>query len=111
MSLAFRTRSELSRTLPARTGSHLPRSAAGVCPIIQAGEGLPNALLEAAGAGVPLVATAVGGMREVLPTASPGLLVPHGDPRAMSEAVTRVLSGRSSGRPPVRRRENRWRRA
>jgi glycosyltransferase involved in cell wall biosynthesis len=57
-----------------------------------ASEGLPNAVLEAAGAGVPLVATAVGGMREVLTDGVTALLVPHGDPRAMSAAIARVLS-------------------
>ena len=55
-------------------------------------EGLPNALLEAAGMGVPLVATAVGGMREVIVDEEHGLLVPHGDPAAMAAAITRVLS-------------------
>lgn len=55
-------------------------------------EGLPNALLEAAVAGVPLVATAVGGMKEILTDGVTGLLVPHGDVAAMSAAITRVLS-------------------
>jgi len=55
-------------------------------------EGLPNALLEAAGVGVPLVATSVGGMREVIADDVNGLLVPHGDPAAMAAAIARVLS-------------------
>lgn len=54
-------------------------------------EGLPNALLEAACAGVPLVATAVGGMQEVLTDGVSALLVPHGEPRKMSDAIERVL--------------------
>ncbi len=42
-------------------------------------EGLPNAMLEAATCGVPLVATAVGGMKEVLRDEVNALVVPHGD--------------------------------
>jgi glycosyltransferase involved in cell wall biosynthesis len=55
-------------------------------------EGLPNALLEAAACGVPLVATAVGGMEEILHDEADALLVPHGDPRALGRAIERVLS-------------------
>lgn len=55
-------------------------------------EGLPNALLEAASLGVPLVATAVGGMAEILDDGETGLLVPHGDPAALAHAITRILS-------------------
>ena len=55
-------------------------------------EGLPNALLEAAACGVPLVATAVGGMEEILHDEEDALLVPHGDPRALGRALERVLS-------------------
>lgn len=54
-------------------------------------EGLPNALLEAASLGVPLVATAVGGMAEVLHHEVNALLVPHGDPQALATAIGRVL--------------------
>jgi glycosyltransferase involved in cell wall biosynthesis len=54
-------------------------------------EGLPNALLEAAAEGLPLVATAVGGMREVLVDGENALLAPHGDPAALSRALARVL--------------------
>ncbi|SFR06102.1 glycosyltransferase [Poseidonocella sedimentorum] len=54
-------------------------------------EGLPNALLEAASLGVPLVATAVGGMAEVLDHEVSGLLVPHGDPAALAGALARIL--------------------
>ena len=55
-------------------------------------EGLPNALLEAAALGVPIVATAVGGMREVLADGDSALLVPHGDPPALAAAIDRVLA-------------------
>jgi glycosyltransferase involved in cell wall biosynthesis len=54
-------------------------------------EGMPNALIEAASLGVPLVATAVGGMAELLTDGETGLLVPHGDTAALSGAIRRIL--------------------
>lgn len=54
-------------------------------------EGLPNAVLEAASLGLPLVATAVGGMAEILDDGKNALLVPHGDPAAMGAAIARIL--------------------
>ena len=55
-------------------------------------EGLPNALLEAACLGLPLVATAVGGMGEVLTDGENALLVAHGDPAALAAAIGRILA-------------------
>jgi len=55
-------------------------------------EGLPNAVLEAAALGVPLVATAVGGLAEILEDGRSALLVPHGDPRQLGAAIARVLA-------------------
>jgi glycosyltransferase involved in cell wall biosynthesis len=55
-------------------------------------EALPNALLEAAARGIPLVATAVGGMREVIEDGVHGLLVPQGDEAALGRAIERILS-------------------
>ncbi|MEO8379182.1 MAG: glycosyltransferase family 4 protein [Acidobacteriota bacterium] len=55
-------------------------------------EGLPNALLEAASCGVPLVATAVGGMKEVLRDGDNALVVPHGNPPALARAIERILA-------------------
>jgi glycosyltransferase involved in cell wall biosynthesis len=54
-------------------------------------EGLPNVGLEASAAGVPVVATAVGGNPEVIADGINGLLVPSGDPTALSNAMSRVL--------------------
>jgi glycosyltransferase involved in cell wall biosynthesis len=54
-------------------------------------EGLPLVALEAAAAGLPLVASAVRGLRELLVDGRDALLVPPGDPAALGEALARVL--------------------
>lgn len=61
-------------------------------------EGLPLALLEAMAAGVPVVATAVGGIPEALAPDREGIVVPFGDPETLAEAVLSLLAD------PVRRK-------
>jgi glycosyltransferase involved in cell wall biosynthesis len=53
-------------------------------------EGLPNAILEAAAAGRPIVATAVGGTTEIITPDVDGLLVERGDAAALAEALARL---------------------
>lgn len=55
-------------------------------------EGSPLALHEALAAGRPVVATAVGGIPELLAFGEAGLLVPPEDPAALAAALTRLLS-------------------
>jgi len=49
-------------------------------------------LLEAMAAGLPVVASRVGGIVEVVEDAATGLLVTPGDPRALAKAVGRLIS-------------------
>ncbi len=55
-------------------------------------EGSPLALLEAMAAGVPVVATAVGGVPEVVSDGETALLVRAQDPGAFADALGRVLN-------------------
>ena len=62
-------------------------------------EGLPNVALEASAAGVPVVATAVGGTPEAIADGDTGFLVPPGDPHALAAKVGELLRS-----PLLRRR-------
>lgn len=53
-------------------------------------EGLPNAVLEAAAAGLPIVATDAGATREIVIDGRTGLLVPVGDRDGLVRALARM---------------------
>lgn len=54
-------------------------------------ECLPFAVLEAMGAGLPAVCTAIGGLPELIEDDETGYLVPPRDPRGLADAVLRVI--------------------
>ncbi|MCX8155898.1 MAG: glycosyltransferase [Verrucomicrobiae bacterium] len=62
------------------------RAADGLC-LTSYAEGTPNVLLEALSCGLPVVATAVGGVPEIIQTPNAGRLVPSGDAAALAEAL------------------------
>lgn len=66
-------------------------AAAAVSVLPSLSEGISNTLLESMAAGVPVVATRVGGTPEVIDDGEHGLLVPVNDPGSLAEAITRVL--------------------
>jgi glycosyltransferase involved in cell wall biosynthesis len=77
----------------------LPRSeaiewlrAADAALLSSAWENFPHAAVEAIAAGTPVVATAVGGVPEVIETGVNGILVPPGDERALADAMRSVTT-------------------
>jgi glycosyltransferase involved in cell wall biosynthesis len=74
-------------------------------------EGLPNVALEAMASGVPVVATAVGGLNELIVPGQTGCLVAPEAPDALADAVGRLLESQperervaNAARDDVRRR-------
>lgn len=55
-------------------------------------EGLPNAILEELAAGLPVVATDVGGTSLLVESGVTGMLVPPNDPVALAEAITTMAT-------------------
>ncbi len=57
-----------------------------------AGEGLPNAILEAMACGVPVVATDVGGSLEVVTNGVNGFIVPFGDIAQLRASISKLVN-------------------
>lgn len=57
-------------------------------------EGLGTSLLDAFASRIPVVATNVGGIPEVVENGRNGILVPPGNPHALAEAIMRLLQDR-----------------
>ena len=55
-------------------------------------EELPSVLIEAMAAGLPVIASRVGGIPALVDHDVNGLLVPPGDPAALAAAISRVLT-------------------
>ncbi|MCU0633445.1 MAG: glycosyltransferase [Gemmatimonadaceae bacterium] len=88
------------RMLGARSDVPAILQASDVFVLASRYEGLPMSVLEAAAAGLPVVATAVGGIPEVVASGRDGLLVPPADEVALAEAMASVLAW-----PPATRHE------
>ncbi len=55
-------------------------------------EAFPNAVLEAMAAGLPVVASGVGGIRELIDHEQTGLLAPPDNPQALADHLCRVIA-------------------
>jgi glycosyltransferase involved in cell wall biosynthesis len=55
-------------------------------------ESLPNAVVEAMAAGLPVIASAVGGVREILDDGRTGLLVAPDDAAALADRICRLMA-------------------
>ncbi len=58
-------------------------------------EGLPLVMVEAAAAGLPIITTAVCGMRDMIRHEENGLIVPIADAKALSDSIRRLLEDSS----------------
>ncbi|HAW49950.1 TPA: hypothetical protein DCX16_03250 [bacterium] len=61
-------------------------------------EGLPVCIIEAQASGIPVIATSVGGVVDLITDRKTGLLVPKKDPSALAEAIKQVLQNRELAR-------------
>jgi glycosyltransferase involved in cell wall biosynthesis len=66
--------------------------AADASVLPSAWENFPHTVVEALAVGCPVIATAVGGVPEVVRDGENGLLVAPGDSRALANAIARLLS-------------------
>lgn len=82
-------RTDLDKTLPCLDGI--------IHPALM--EGLGVSLLQAAACGIPIIATRTGGIPEIVRDGINGFLVPPADPKAIAQALIRLL------RDPINARE------
>jgi glycosyltransferase involved in cell wall biosynthesis len=78
-----------------RPHDEIPRwlAAADVAALPSRAEGMPNAVLEALACGRPVVATAIGGTRELVNSSTLGILVPPDHAEALAVALRAALGG------------------
>jgi L-malate glycosyltransferase len=67
-------------------------AAADIYVLASRQEGLPVTLMEATSMGLPIVATSVGGVPQVVTDGVEGLIVPPGDPERMADGLQRVAA-------------------
>lgn len=82
---------ERVKILPSRTNLRPLFQEATMFVLSSVMEGLPNVVLEAMATGLPVVATMVGGVPEVVSPAGTGWLVPPGDVSAFAAAISQLL--------------------
>jgi glycosyltransferase involved in cell wall biosynthesis len=94
---------ELAGALPREKLLELfPRASVLAAPCVVGSDGnrdgLPTVLTEAMALKVPVVATPVTGIPELVEDGRTGLIVPEGDPAALAAAIRRLLEDRETAR-------------
>jgi glycosyltransferase involved in cell wall biosynthesis len=84
-----------ARFLGQRTDVDRLLAAAQVSVLASNWEGFPLSILEAMRAGLPVIASSVGGVAESVSDGETGYLVPRGDVEALREGIRRLLTDRS----------------
>jgi len=82
----------LIRTYPATPDPRPFFQQASIAALSSVREGLPNVLLEAMAMGLPVVATAVGGIPDLVVPDQTGLLCPPRNPEALGENIAALLA-------------------
>lgn len=85
------------RVSRAEIASHYWHADLAVLPSLR--EALGVSVLEALGAGLPVVASRVGGIPEILDSVGDGEMVEPASPRALEDAISRVLRDVPEGQP------------
>jgi len=105
---------ELKRnTIPHTLTGYLPQAyealpAMDLFVLPSVSEGMGLVLLEAMQAGVPIVASAVGGIPEVVRAGKDGLLVPPGDVAGFTEACASIIENPNLAKSLVHSGQDRW---
>jgi len=71
---------------------HVPLAAADFFVLSSTSEGLPMAVLEALASGLPVIATAVGGIADAVGNPPAGTLVESGDVAGLSQAIAKIAT-------------------
>lgn len=91
--------------------AELPRAAVFVLPSIVASdnqmEGIPVALMEAMASRIPVVASAISGIPELVEDGVTGTLVDPGNPRSLADAIRRLLANPAAARETAERGRDR----
>ena len=100
-------------TLPYTLTGYLPKAyealpAMDLFVLPSVSEGMGLVLLEAMQAGVPIVASAVGGIPEVIRAGKDGLLVPPGDVSGLAQACASIIENPNLAKSLVLSGQDRW---
>lgn len=79
------------RFLGLRDDVHRLLAACDICLLTSVSEGIPLTLIEAMASSLPVVATRVGGVPEVVEDGRTGILVDHGDTEALAKQIVRLI--------------------